>query len=364
MPKLGFERNVYSILGLPFDAVTMAEAVNYVHSAVDDKQPCFISTPNLNFLIASQSDEAFRQSVINSDLSLADGMPVIWVAKLLGIPITERVAGSGLVEALMNCKKRVKNPVKVFFFGGMHNVAAEACQKLQEMPSGLTGVGSLNPGMGSIENMSQPHIIDAINNSGAEFVIVALGAKKGQAWIEHNRGKLKAPVISHLGAVVNFIAGTVSRAPVVFQRLGLEWLWRIKEEPALWKRYFFDGLTFLKLLITKVVPCAALVHRNKEGKPSALEQVAITEKNKQLFITMKGTLVTGNVSAIKLVFSELPTENKNIYVNLANVEYIDSSFIALLLLLYKRIGVRLEIKNVPARIKKIFHYNGAGFLLK
>jgi len=80
------------------------------------------------------------------------------------------------------------------------------------------------------------------------------GRQKGQAWIEHNRTHITVPIISHLGAVINFVAGKLSRAPVWVQRTGLEWLWRIKEEPSLWRRYASDGLVLLKLLITRVVP--------------------------------------------------------------------------------------------------------------
>jgi len=90
-------------------------------------------------------------------------------------------------------------------------------------------------------------VLQAINASQADFLVVALGAKKGQAWILHNLEHLQVPVVSHLGAVVNFVAGTVQRAPAAWQRAGLEWLWRIKEEPALFGRYWNDGLALFGL---------------------------------------------------------------------------------------------------------------------
>ncbi len=90
-----FDRNVWCILGLPFDAVTIDGAVAIARRSVRDRHPCFISTPNVNFLVASQSERCFRDSVINSDLVLADGMPIVWIAKLLGLPVAQRVPGSG-----------------------------------------------------------------------------------------------------------------------------------------------------------------------------------------------------------------------------------------------------------------------------
>ena len=246
------DRNVWCLLGLPFDAVTMDETIERIHHAVRTREKCFISTPNLNFLIASQKDSEFRDSVINSDLSVADGKPIIWMARLLNIPLPERVAGSDIIERLIENKEGHK-PIKVFFFGGQDGVAEQACDKLNAQGKGLQCVGFYNPGFGSIEEMSTSNIIDTINQSGADFVIVSLGAKKGQAWIQANKEKLEAPVISHLGAVVNFIAGTVKRSPKLMQKLGLEWVWRIKEEPSLWKRYFMDGVGLIKLFITRVL---------------------------------------------------------------------------------------------------------------
>ena len=95
-----FDRNVYCLVGLPFDAISLPEAVHQVREAAMLSVPCFISTPNLNFLIASQDDPEFRESVCQSDLSLADDMPLVWMAKLLGLPVCERVAGSDLFATL------------------------------------------------------------------------------------------------------------------------------------------------------------------------------------------------------------------------------------------------------------------------
>lgn len=95
-----FGREVYCLLGLPFDAVDLAAAEKRIRAAASSGSPCLLTTPNLNFLVACLSDDAFRNSVINSDLSVADGMPLVWFARMLRIPIRERVAGSTLFDAL------------------------------------------------------------------------------------------------------------------------------------------------------------------------------------------------------------------------------------------------------------------------
>jgi N-acetylglucosaminyldiphosphoundecaprenol N-acetyl-beta-D-mannosaminyltransferase len=249
------DRDVVCILGLPFDAITLPDAVQRVRDAISARRPLFLSTPNLNFLIGCQYDAAFRASIIASDLSVADGMPLVWISRLLGTPLPERVTGSGLFERLRNDPLPPGCPaIRVYFFGGPEGAAEAAARRLNAESTAMVCVGYESPGFGSVENMSGQDALDRINASGADFLVVALGAAKGQAWIQRNRDRLKVPVISHLGAVVNFEAGTVSRAPAWVQRSGLEWLWRIKEEPALAKRYARDAGALLGLLAGKVLP--------------------------------------------------------------------------------------------------------------
>ena len=247
-PAVDFDREVYCVLGLPVDAVDMDGAVAAVRRAAASGRRCMVSTPNLNFLAGALSDPAFRDSVLESDLCLADGMPLVWVARALGLPIRSRVAGSDLFAALA---KHPGPPLRVYFFGGPDGAAQAACERVNANAHGLRCVGFDSPGFVSIEAMSDAPRIARINGSGAQFVVAALGARKGQAWLRHNRAQLRAPVLCHLGAVVNFAAGRVRRAPAWLQRLGLEWLWRIGQEPALWRRYAGDGLALLRLMATR-----------------------------------------------------------------------------------------------------------------
>ena len=183
-----FSREVHCLLGLPFDATDLSGAVHRVREAVANRQPFFVSTPNLNFLIACQTDSDFRNSVINSHLSLADGMPIVWLAKLLGVPVRKRVAGSSLFE---NLRRDVTTgpyqTIKVFFFGAPYGVAQAACERINSEGGALRCVGYESPGFGSVHEMSSTATIQRINDSHADFVVVSLGARKGQAWIEPKR---------------------------------------------------------------------------------------------------------------------------------------------------------------------------------
>ena len=182
-------------------------------------------------------------------------MAIVWIARLLGIPIRERLAGADIFLELKSGHNRAK-PLRVFFFGGADAVGQAACRSLNSQPTGLCCVGSLNPGFGSVEEMSRDDIIDKVNASNANFLVVALGARKGQAWLQRNHQRLRIPLRGHLGAVINFEAAWLRRAPAIMQYTGLEWLWRIYEEPHLWRRYCKDGTMLFRLLFTRIFPLA------------------------------------------------------------------------------------------------------------
>jgi len=334
-------RAVYDVAGLPFDSVTIEQAVSIVLDAVATRKPMFVSTPNLNFLISAQLDKSFQKSIFESDLSLADGMPIVWIAKILGVPVRERVAGSDLFEALRAQRKRT---IKVYFFGGPEgaaelaarnvNASAELIRHSGSIP-GVVCVGFDSPGFGSVEQMSTTDTIKRINDSGADFVLVALGARKGQAWIQHNRAAINAPVISHLGAVVNMAAETIRRAPRWMQLTGLEWIWRVKEEPSLWRRYVNDGFELLKMLAITVLP--QVLSRWKRNL-----SVLVVKRNTGLECLHGGSTsrieLSGDWTALDLprlvdAVKQCHAGGRKVIVDTKRVRYMDAAVRGMLLLL-------------------------------
>lgn len=327
-----FHRDVYCVLGLPFDALGMNEALARVREAVQRRRQCFFSTPNLSFVTAAQNQPALRDSVLHSDMSIADGMPLIWAARLMGVPLPERVAGSSLFARLW---RSAEAPISVYFFGGGEGVAAAAAQRLNSGNAGLRCVGFDSPGFGSVLEMSGDDRIARINSSGAEFIVVSIGVAKGQAWIEHNRARLHAPVIAYLGAVVNFVAGKVRRAPPWMQHAGLEWMWRIKEEPALWRRYAADAATFARLLATRLIPYAWNSRRNAPS-PQALADAAIehSDSNGVTALRLQGAWSTRNLAPMRKAFADVSAGEGELRLDLKAVSYMDSAAIALLCVLW------------------------------
>jgi len=314
-----------------FDAVRIEEALAQLRGCVARHERCFMSTPNLNFAISAQSDPAFRDSVIRSDLSVVDGATLLRFARVLGVRLPERVAGSDLFERLQRDPLEGRAPMKIYFFGGQPGIARRAAERLNAAQGGLRCVGYETAGFGSVHELSDAATIERINASGADFVVVALGAKKGQAWIEHNRAHLNAPLICHLGAVINFAAGAITRAPVWVQKAGFEWMWRIKEEPVLWRRYAIDALALLRFTGTQIAPVAlrSLVP-SRVPRESRIEAVP---RSRRVTLRLHGCFVGAALAPLRQALAEALQQGLIVELDLTPTTAIDSGFLAIALLL-------------------------------
>lgn len=328
------KRDLWCVMGLPFDATTEQDTYHHLLECIEKRQKCFLTTPNLNFVVAAQKDPRFRKTVIDSDWVIADGMPIIWAAKALGIPLTERVAGSSVFDRLRNEYRHHDRPLRVVFFGGPDGVAAEAFKKIAQDNSAMEVVGFYSPGFGTIEEMSPQHVINQINESEPDIVLVALGAKRGQQWIDYNHQRLDVPVISHLGAVVNFVAGTVARAPEWMQKSGLEWLWRIWEEHQLLKRYWSDGSRFLIGYVKDILPSKRILKKahNSDHLPSEFN---VSSDSENLFITIKGFITAQEFKLELIKLASCLVSCRNLQFDFSEVTYFDNGVIASLIMIQK-----------------------------
>ncbi len=353
-----FQRNVWAVLGVPIDAATVDSAVGRIDAAVASRRPLSFVTPNVNWLVRACREDAARAQIVDADLSLADGAPLAGMARLLGVPIRSRVAGSDVFEALRRRPGFVGRKVSVFFFGGREGSAEAAAAALDAEASGMVAAGWLNPGFGDVEDMSAAEVIDKINAANADFVVVALGAAKGQAWIDRNRDRLRAPVIAHLGAVVDFTSGMIKRAPEIVRKAGLEWAWRIKEEPALWRRYGGDGIALAVLTVARLAPLMAAMRLQKpKGAPTA----DVVESRSRTHIALGGDHTRDNLSAARDAFRRAAGGRTDIAVDFAAAGRIDMAFLGLLLMLEKhaaRAGRRLFVINANRVHNRILAANG------
>ena len=352
-----FDRDVWCVLGLPLDIVAIDGAISQVDAAVRDRQSLSFVTPNVNWLVRALRDPQARREIIDADLSLIDGAPLLAFARLLGAPAPSRVAGSDLFDALRRRPSFAERKLRVYFFGGRDGAAEKAAAALDEENGPLAAAGWRNPGFGDVEEMSAEEHIDAINKANPDFVVVSLGAAKGQAWIDRNKERLNAPVTAHLGAVVDFAAGGVARAPAFMRRLGLEGLWRIKEEPALWRRYFDDGTALAGLLLSRLAPqmrAASVVEPEAQGR-------ALLEAGGPIAtIRLVGALGRVNLQTVREVFRAAAAHEGDVRLDFARLERFDRAFLGMVLMLEKaltRNGRRLYVDGASPAHQKLLRAN-------
>jgi len=359
-----FSREVYCVLGVPLDAVGIHAALRRIEAAARRKTRFLISTPNLNHFVISQSDREFRESLILSDLCTTDGMPIVWIARLAGISIKGRTAGSDIFDALKT-EVSPAHSLKIFLFGGPEGVAEAAARALNSRPGGVRVVGWFYPGFCSAEEMSRNDIIDRINSSGADFLVVALGSQKGNSWLQRNHNRLRIPVRAHFGATLNFQAGTVRRAPPVMRNLGFEWLWRIKEEPYLWRRYWSDGRAMLGLLLTQVLPFVFWTWWLRRTRERG-EALTITQDHgpDRITLSLSGAANARHVDRAIPAFRAAAAARKQVTLDFSDVCAVDARFLGLLLMLRKQLkagGVVASFTGVSRLLARIFRLGGLEF---
>lgn len=214
------------ILGVPVDCVDMAAAVARVDEFIAQDQVQTILAVNPEKVMKARVDGTLMGSLRNAGLLIPDGIGVVIAAKLLGLGAMQRVPGSELMPAL--CAHAARRGYSVFLFGASADVNEQACAVLRARYPGLRIAGSQN---GYVTDQGMPALIDSINSSGAQILFVALGSPKQELWMDRHRSALKVKVCQGVGGTFDVIAGRVKRAPPLFLKLHLEWLYRLLAQP-------------------------------------------------------------------------------------------------------------------------------------
>ena len=217
------------ILGVAFDNVTMAEAVDRAMALLEREGPHLVVTPNAEIVQQARSDPEFAALIAQADLVLPDGVGVVYASKILGRPLKGRVPGVDFAGALMD--RMAKLNKRLFLLGDKPGVAEEAARRLAAQHPGLTVCG-VHDGY----FREDAPVVQAIREAGADVVFVCLGAPKQEKWAAAHGGETGARLLVGLGGSLDVFAGQVDRAPESWQRLGLEWLYRAIRQPSRFKR--------------------------------------------------------------------------------------------------------------------------------
>jgi N-acetylglucosaminyldiphosphoundecaprenol N-acetyl-beta-D-mannosaminyltransferase len=233
---------------VPIDSVTMGEALDEVERMVTTGAGGAVFTPNVDHIVIASEDSRMRAAYARASLSIVDGTPVVWASHLFDTPLPERVAGSDFVPRVL--ERAAERGWRVYFLGGAPGVCRLARERLRESLPGLQVVGVDEPRI-RIDDPpdAREAVIAPIRAARPDLVFVALGAPKQEIWIDGCRDALKPMVFFGIGASLDFVAGTVPRAPSWMAKSGTEWLFRLSREPRrLWRRYLVQDPKFLLIL--------------------------------------------------------------------------------------------------------------------
>lgn len=243
------------LFGLRIDGVRLDEAIDRCRQAIQTRRPVLIGVLNAAKIVNLHHDPGLRNALLDCDLLLADGQSVVWASRLLGKALPERVTGIDLFEQLLTLAHQQQR--SIYLLGSKPEVLAALEEKVKQRWPGLRIVGSHHGYFSDAEGLQ---IAADIRDSHADMLFLGMPSPKKEIFLQRYRDVLDVPVLHGVGGSFDVLAGLISRAPHAWQRLGLEWAYRVLQEPGrLWKRYLVTNCAFVALTLREAIaPAAAL----------------------------------------------------------------------------------------------------------
>lgn len=249
-----------ALVGTQIHAVTMDEAVARV-GFLARRPPALVVTPNVDHVVLLQRDAAFRRAYDAAALRLCDGAPLLALSRICRTPLPERVTGADLMYDV--CQLAAQQGLRVFVAGGAPDVLRRGIRNLEQRFPGLL-ISGHSPPLAFEGTAHDLELQQILREARPDIVMVCLGAPRAEVWAESQLSSCPAVYLC-VGAAIDFAAGTRSRAPAVLQRWGLEWLYRLAQEPRrLWRRYLVRDSAFLSLALREVARSV----RHRERTPA------------------------------------------------------------------------------------------------
>ena len=237
------------LLNTYIDNLTMNETVEKINSFIKLHKASYVVAVNIDVIMKIEQDALLKEISDNADLTIVDGQPLIWISKIFGNSIKEKVSGSDLVPEI--CRLAEKNNYRIFILGGKMGIPERAKGNLELQYPGIEIVGTYSPPFGFEKNRDELDRINTIiRESNPDIIIACFGCPKQEKWTYSNYKEFPGATVICAGATVDFLAGEVNRAPRWMSRCGLEWFYRFLQEPKrMFKRYFVDDLGIIPLII-------------------------------------------------------------------------------------------------------------------
>lgn len=237
-----------ALLNTFINNVTMSETVEAIEQMIAADKKSYVVAINVDVVMKIEADPYLKKIVDDADMVLVDGKPLVWISKLHGRPLKEKISGSDLVPLL--CEISAKKGYSIFIIGGKDGIAAQARQRLEQKLPGIRIAGTYAPPFGFENDQEELDKINRmISEAHPDLLIACFGCPKQEKWIYENIEKYDAKVSVCAGATVDFLAGNVKRAPKWMSEHGLEWFYRFLQEPRrMFRRYFVDDMKIIGLI--------------------------------------------------------------------------------------------------------------------
>lgn len=235
------------LMNTEIDNLTMDETLDAIDSLIKEDNCSYVVTPNVDHIVQLEKDEELKRVYENASLILTDGKPLIWISNQYKTPIKEKISGSDLFPRV--CELAAKKGYTMYLLGAAEGVADKAAKNLMDKYKGLNIVGTYSPPFGFEKDKVELKKIERqIQEVHPDILIVGLGCPKQEKYMYHHCKELDVPISFGLGASIDFEAGNIKRAPRWMSEHGLEWLYRITQDPKrLAKRYLVDDMKIISI---------------------------------------------------------------------------------------------------------------------
>ncbi|MBE0546010.1 MAG: WecB/TagA/CpsF family glycosyltransferase [Verrucomicrobia bacterium] len=320
-----------AMLGVAFDNLTLRETVGRIESMIASHRSHYVVTANVDFLAVARRDVELQHILLNAHLVLCDGTPLVWASRLFGNPLPERVAGADVVPALI--RVAAEKHYRLFFLGATEEANTQAITQLLARFPGLE-ISHYSPPFRSLLEMDDAEIIRRIRAAKPDLLFVAFGCPKAEKWVARHYPELGVPVAIGVGATIDFLAGRVKRAPLWMQHGGVEWIFRLSQEPRrLFKRYVTDLWFF----------CGAMARqfwtmKLRSGGSRTQTQIAVIQSNGTWQrVEAAHCLDKDSIERDTARWKEIARADRHCLLELAEVKSMDSTGVAVLVHLKKQL---------------------------
>lgn len=341
--------NTIAVLGIPFHNVTMDETVALIEEQIREGGFHQVATANVDFLKNAIGNPSLRDVLCSCDMIVPDGMPVVWMSRLIGTPLKERVTGVDLVERLAEVSAR--RGYGIFLLGASEGRSQRAAKALRQRFPELRIVGRYSPAVQTLDKMDHEEILRRIEEARPEILLVAFGNPKQEQWLAMHRDRLKVPVCIGVGGTFDSLSGTVPRAPRWMQRNGLEWLHRTLQEPRrLAARYLSDAICLLRHLPGYIAATAA------QPRHAAEPNIVVQQVGNTKLISMIGDLRGRALDEFNAYSGDACVEGMNIVLDMSQTGYMGADSLGALIRLESRMRRRCEqlwLAELPAHLARV-----------